>query len=309
MRLRELLEFKLYLEGIAGTVPVVRYLESVKNECYSANSLSLMVQDQSFIKDTVEKINHSIEAVKSAIDPISERATDVEKRIDQLAEAIFRRNDLDMLWGSPSELKRQRHIPVDPNIEEELKKRIWLATSWQWPCLDIGSRDGHWTQYMTASDLIYVADLLPEFLTLTSQNLKPDFINKLKKYVIYGHDLAMLPQHQFGFVFSWGHLHFCHHLTVKRYLEQVKNLLLPGGRFLFTYNNADTLLGMEFAERHTRAFTPRRYILNWAKELEYEVSAEDPGMSEVAWIELKAPGRLTTVKYHPVRAEINRRST
>jgi SAM-dependent methyltransferase len=119
----------------------------------------------------------------------------------------------------------------------------------------------------------------------------------------------MLPQGQMAFVFCWNFLNYRSLDTVKEYLKSVKEVLRPGGVFMFSYNNGDMYECAGYAEGHWMSYIPKSLLVPMCESLGYEVIHTQESRGDgtaLSWIELKKHGELNTVKAHQVLGEIKR---
>ena len=234
--------------------------------------------------------------------------SDLNHTITDLAHKLFSDSyELEERTGGIENVRNQRRIHLREDIEQDVKQRILLHTNWRYPALEIGCRDGEWTQYLVAADPLYIVDQFPEFLDSTNKKFPDAYQARLRKYVMKDHDLSALPKNQFAFVFSWSHFNYVSLDTVTQVLKQLKDLLRPGGIFLFSYNNGDTPAGAGMAENVAQTYMPKSLLIPICKSLGYEIAAEFDYTPNISWLEVKKPGTLHTVKAHQVLGEIKRR--
>jgi SAM-dependent methyltransferase len=121
------------------------------------------------------------------------------------------------------------------------------------------------------------------------------------------YDFSALPQHQFGFIFSWSHFNYVSLDTITQVLKSIKNLLRPGGVFLFSYNDGDTPTGAGMAENFAQTYIPQSILVPTCLSLGFEVIRTFTEEPNISWIEIKQPGTLKTVKAHQVLGKPERR--
>ena len=81
-------------------------------------------------------------------------------------------------------VREKRRLDINQDTEQLIKQKILLYTNWRYPALELGARDGEWTQYMVAADPLYITDRFPEFLKNTSDLFPDAYKNRLRKYLI-----------------------------------------------------------------------------------------------------------------------------
>jgi SAM-dependent methyltransferase len=129
---------------------------------------------------------------------------------------------------------------------------------------------------------------------------------KLYKYNDPQRLTQVLPNNQFSFVFCWNFMNYASFDSIKEYLKAVKELLRPGGTFMFSYNDGDRPGGAGMAENFFMTYTPKQMLLPLAESLGYIVTNQCDRDRTISWVELRKPGQLKTVKAHQVLGEFNR---
>jgi len=245
-----------------------------------------------------------INQINVSLNEKANKVKEVDARITKIVQELFYDN---YVIENPTDfnyIRDARNIVTDAETEELVTQRIGLHTNWKYPALEIGCRDGKWTEHMVAADPLYVADQFQEFLDITNNKFLASYQNRLRKYLMRSHDLSALPKNQFGFVFSWGHFNFVSLDTITQVLKQVHELLRPGGVFLFTYNDGDTPEGAAFSERLFQTYIPKSILVPVCESLGFEILKNFHNEVNISWIEVKKPGALHTIKAHQVLGEV-----
>jgi len=279
------------------------------------NNIKLQVpvlapEHASYINQLLEHYDNIIDmTVKPSIE-LEEELKLIDSQINQITTELFENNDeLEVRYGDVNFVRVSRRMYINEDIEKLIKQRISLYTDWKYPCLEIGCRDGEWTQHLVAADPLYIVDRHKEFLSSTSSRFTNEYQRRLRPYHLSDNDLTMLPLNQFGFIFSWGYFNYITLKTIDKYLSQIINLLKPGGVFMFSYNDADTPSGAGMAENFAQTYVPKSSLIKLIKSNEFEIVKEFHNGDNVNWIEIKKPGILHTVKAHQVMGEIKHKNT
>jgi SAM-dependent methyltransferase len=209
-----------------------------------------------------------------------------------------------------SNIRKVRVMDLSDSLQTEIHNRIQLNTNWKYPALEIGCRDGEWTKHIVAADPLYVTDHYRDFLQSTAGQFPDEYQRRIRPYLIKDTNFDVLPQGQFGFVFCWNFLNYRSLDTIKEYLKSVKELLRPGGVFMFSYNNGDITESAGYAEGFWMTYMPKSMLIPMCESLGFEVYHDRDVRGQgttVSWLELKRPGTLETVKAHQVLGEIKRR--
>jgi SAM-dependent methyltransferase len=272
--------------------------------------MPLTAERSAYIDRLADYYDQTIEFVNSPDNGLAAELQSINEEIQTLTHKLFYNNydlELDHLYNSADFIRTHWVINVNPDVELLIRQRILLHTDWKYPALEIGCQDGYWTQHMVAADPLYIIDRHRDFLDSASSNFPEAYQRRLRQYHLANHDMSMLPQRQFGFIFSWGYFNYVSMDTMKRYLQQAMDLLRPGGVFMFSYNDGDTPGGAGMAEKFVRSYMPRSLLVPMCQSLGFEIQAEAEHGPAISWLEIRRPGTLNTVKAHQIMGEIIRR--
>lgn len=205
-----------------------------------------------------------------------------------------------------------RCMPMHDETRAQVLVKARKYTDWRFPALEIGPGDGTWTEHLIAGDPLYIVDIHEEFIEATLNKFNSVYRNRIRPYLIGSHgisdtDLSVLPQGQFGFIFSWNVFDYFPLDYIKTFLEQSMKLLRPGGIMMFSYNDCDIAQCAEFVDQGFKSWMPRTLLTKTCTELGFEIIHTSSLEETVNWIEIKKPGELKTVKAHQVLGEIVRR--
>lgn len=233
---------------------------------------------------------------------------EIDVKITKLSHKLFA--DSFVIESNPisvEHVRTNRRIRMYEDTEQVIKQKIMLYTNWRYPALEIGCRDGEWTQFLVASDPLYIMDQHTEFLDTATAQFPAQYQSRIRKYPLKNYDFSALPKNQFAFVFSWGHFNFTSLDTTTQVLKQLRELMRPGGVFLFSYNDGDTPAGAGMAENMAATYLPKSILIPTCESIGFEVVADCNHGPNVTWLEIKKPGVLHTVKAHQVLGEIKNR--
>lgn len=249
-----------------------------------------------------------IEHARIDMQKVQETVDSINQDINSIAGKFFEENyQLELQYIDPTTVRSVRNITLPEQIEQLLISRIQLHSNWKYPALEIGCRDGEWTKHLVASDPLYVADLFEEFLDNAVNQFAPSYRGRVRKYQIEDFHINGLPENQFGFIFSYNFFNYLSLDSIKQYLIQAKSWLRDGGTMLFTYNNADMPSGAGYAETYFMSYVPKSLLVAMCEGLGFTITNTHEFDPAIAWIEIKKPGTLTTVKASQVLGEIKYR--
>jgi SAM-dependent methyltransferase len=303
MDLRSLVELRRSIADIYSVESAIAEIDRIE---FLLESLSAAGNELDYVSPLVADLSRSRQALiesRATFDSVDQK---LQQDISKLTGKFFD-DDYEGKLKRDYDLVRELHVlKVGKEIEDHLLNRIRACTNWKYPALEIGCRDTNLTQYMVAADPLYIADPCQEFVDSTMKVFNSEYQRRLRPYVFPDHDLGALPAGQFGFVLSWNYLNYCSMRTVKKYITQVKDLLRPGGTFIFSYNNGDLPGCIDLAEMFFMGYVPRSQLLPWCRDLGLEISADHVQQDTISWLELRKPGKLETIKLHQVLGEIRR---
>lgn len=265
----------------------------------------------------------------------------IEKQFDQLTasrkQSIVNELQIEINQEVDQLINNQKYkemfstvVPITSGIKysdesyRSIKMRISEKVDWRYPGLELGSLHKELTRSLTSCDPLYMCDetnncfydINQWYSTRLEENIRQFntiYQNRLRKYFIKEKKLDRLPQHQFGFVFSWEFFNYLTTDIVKNYLTQIYDLMRDGGYLMFGYNNCDRECGARSVELMAQSWNTERDLVEFLKELgfvdvkAYTIDNDDIVYPEISWIEAAKPGELRTVKAHPVLPTVRRR--
>lgn len=307
MKLSELVALREHLLSVYNTSPITGGIDSITTQLTGiqkdtkdadfANGLDDVVND-------LDRMHKSIHLNRERFDALIEN---INHRILANSNKFFTDNyDVELAIDKRNRLGGIRPVEVTEEIREEILNRIRLYTDWKYPALEIGCGNGDWTQHLVAADPLYITDYEESITKSAIKDFTPEYQRRVRQYVIQDYNMQELPQGQFSFVFCWNYLNYCSLDTVKEYVRSVKDLLRPGGTFLFSYNDGDTEMGAGYAENYFMSYIPKSMLVPMCESLGLKVVYSNSGFSNIAlsWIEVQKPGELDTAKAHQVMGEI-----
>ena len=290
--LRERLKSAFFLDPVLASVDNLRLNLGIASQGASEEYSSMMADLIKDYRDIRTSILAPNERVQQIIDTIN-------AEINAKSSVFFLNNyEEELKYEDPVNIRKIRVMYIPSQVQQEIESRVAQYSTWKYPALEIGCRDGEWTKFLVASDPLYLADEHQEFINATISNYAPEYQRRVRSYIIDNDEYGVLPQNQFNLVFSWNHLNYKTLESVKKILKQVYNLLRPGGVFMFSYNNGDLPAGAAYAESYFMSYIPKSMLIPVCQQLGYEVVYSQDHEPAVSWVELKKPGELFTVKGH-----------
>jgi SAM-dependent methyltransferase len=307
VRIRELLKTEYTTQDITlGINTLENRIDAIANETPLADvqtEINQLVGDFS-------RLHLDLQFSQSRFDLIIDK---INQQIQVESARLFTNNyelELRVEEEAVSNIRKVRVMELSDSLQTEIHNRIQLNTNWKYPALEIGCRDGEWTKHIVAADPLYITDHYRDFLQSTASQFPDEYQRRIRPYLVKDTNFDVLPQGQFGFVFCWNFLNYRSLDTIKEYLKSIKELLRPGGMFMFSYNNGDIVESAGYAEGFWMSYMPKSMLIPMCESLGFELYYDRDVRGEgttVSWLELKRPGTLETVKAHQVLGEIKRR--
>ena len=204
-----------------------------------------------------------------------------------------------MRYDTPAQILA-RTFGIDPNSHMLLESRLKTHTSWQFPGMLIRPAHNPWIESLVALDPMYLVDTHADLFAPVTSLFTPEYQRRLRYYVIeeYTSDRIFynLPQEQFGVVCAFNYFNFKPWEVIKQYLDEVFVLLRPGGSFLFSFNDCDDWRAVGLAEHHYCCYTPGRLLRKHVLDLGYKIINDHQTQTGPAWIEIRKPGVLDSIR-------------
>jgi hypothetical protein len=256
----------------------------------------------------VTAINQNINAVRSNITESQQTfdrlIVELNNTISETAK-IFLGNEYQFPVDCDlNAVQNIRQLSVTAQTQTELELIISNYTSWQYPSLELNAVSNQWTAHMVSGDPLYLMSQHQELLDATIGTFNEDYQRRICPYLMKGADLSFLPQEQFGFVLVWNYFNYLNMAQIQQHLESMLKILRPGGVLMFSYNNADTVIGARMAENNIMSYAPYSLIFPLLQHLGLAIIRHQQRDSNVSWFEVRRPGVLTTIKSGQVLGEL-----
>lgn len=235
----------------------------------------------------------------------------VRQQIEKLEKHYFAESyriyDEEMVHESVDWILNRR-MPMSDETKSLITARIAAHNDWHHPGMIIRPGLEDFIDSMVGLDPLYLVDrehdlLAPamgRFNELFYRRIRPHYINEYSDDEI----LHKIPNAQFGMCLAFNFFNFKPFEVLKRYLIEIYNKLKPGGTLLMTFNDCDREHCVALAESAFTCYTPGSMVRDLAQAIGYEVFFEWNDNGNLSWIELKKPGKLTSLRGGQTLAKI-----
>ena len=209
--------------------------------------------------------------------------------------------------------KKERILEIQSDTYEYLKSRIDRYTSWDQIGLQICPMHGDLTDELVSLDPLYFIDYSDALLKPVRDQFKEQYRNRLRSYSFPKFDLdrsmfSKLPQEQFGFILAYNYFDNMSMPYMQKMLKECFELLKPGGKMLFTFNDCDLPHNIDLVERGYKYYTPGRLVKHYLENTGFTVLKHFRETYGIAWFEIEKPGTIDSIKGGQVLAQIKQKN-
>lgn len=301
MKLSRLVEYRNYIANLDLKKIKEKSSKSTNeilnriNEQYADldNQVNKLDSIQQSIFANVDKFNQNLSDIRSALDKqILSLADHYDQQSRELFEAM--RND-----SSDWILQRKKNLSNQDT--DFFVKRSTLYSNWTYPTLVFRPAHTPFLSSIVDGFPTYYVDRDLDLINPAVNQFPPEFANRVRSYTVDEYNtqkplLDKLPKGQYGLVSAFYYFDFKPEYIIKRYLEEVFDLLRPGGAFLLTINDCDYPGSAVLAENNYCCYISGLKFKATATELGYKIITEHHHTNGIHWYELEKPGELTTLK-------------
>ena len=257
--------------------------------------------------DLLEQLNRDRDQIHGAFmkfrSTVREIREQLQDLIDQLEPTYFT-NSFELYKSSQPVDNPEYLLNRQPDLSQDavdyIRSRLRLLSDWHHPAMVIRPGKADWIEDLVGSDPLYLVDYCEEMIRPTLNRFREEYQRRLQIYIEPrdGDSIVLetLPQSQFGLVVALYYFNFMPMERVGQYLTEIFNKLKPGGSLLMTFNDCDIGGGVELAERSYMCYTPGHMIKTLAKTLGFEITQWYYLEKANALVELRRPGRLTSLR-------------
>ena len=313
MKLSDIVSYKNLLDSLSSSPQA----EELRHKI--TGMIDLFENHDIQMSDHVAQLKSTHQLIQQAHDQFEQQFTQLKQAVQNLIEQhepeYFQRSF--ELFNSgyrndTPEKTRDRRLGMDPDTFEIIKQRLQLYTNWQYAGMILRPAHEH-AQHLVACDPMYFVDTSNEMLNLTQSWFTPAYQKRLRRYVIEEYIekpfFENLPKNCFGLIYSFHFFNFRPWPILQQYLRECFDLLRPGGVLVFTYNNCDIANRVVITEHYSACYTPGRLVNDYIAQLGYETVYSFDDLSGTSWMELRRPGKFSSIRGGQTLAAILQRPT
>ena len=310
MRISDLLRYRNDIRSAADRIDLTLAISEV---CQQLHQLTV-TYPFGIVNETVAAIKSEYETISVNSDSLRGQLAallpNIDIAVDALAKELHTHNVIDFF-----NFYHRTEFQINEDTLDIIKGHIYQNAHHHYAGLQFGCtpQSKALTGELVANDPLYLCDTSSDKVEDIAGQFNEVYYGRLRKYTITDHNLSVLPQNQFGFIFSWMLFNYANVTCIHEYLKKMSGLLRPGGRFIFSYNNCDLLESCVLAETGGMSYVSNRQLIALCLQEgfeivhEYDLPNNDDHVKWISWIEIKKPGELSTVKRRQVLGEIKQK--
>lgn len=303
MKLSDVVNYKIAIQNINRSVVHETFYKFAKDMQSTlqtqgvdfGNTKSQILEDLEEIQRLFDKIDNNLyqydhklaEYVKTFEDRYYQQGEEIyQGTLNDTADYIFERSKTEGPFANADDLKF-------------FISRVKIYSDWRFPGIHIRPLGGEVCDSLKAFDPLYFVDTQNALLDHVKTMWNEQYQRRVRYYVVNeqdAHPLKNLPQEQFGFVVATEFFNYKSIDIVEKYLRSIYQILKPGGTCMFTFNDCDTVSGLQLVEAKFNSYTPGRRIKAIVENIGYSLEAEFHRGSRLAWFEIRKPGQLTSIR-------------
>lgn len=278
---------------------------------YKLNYINSALKDKNFDLTQIEQMYYSIlnknneilKAIQDAIENVDQQIIErgLESSIEHEHNNSFNEERL-LTTGTATE--------SSPELELVLERIIKKYTGWQYPSLYFSvNNNNSRLDHMSATEPLYILGPTQEHLQSWVCGYPDVHRRRLRLYALNQNGFDQLPKGQFGFIICWDYFPLLTIGLVKSYVQQLTELLRPGGILLFNYSNAELRGVADQVDQEILPWASKSYLKKLVNSLDlkvvdsYDFFFNESGNS-TSWFLIEKEGTLKTSRRSSVLGEI-----
>lgn len=245
---------------------------------------------------SIENIEQSIADFRSCKHRVEQQLynqlRDREKQMMQYSYSLYEQN---LKNPNDDDYLLSKHNFLSHAVIDFLKSKIQKISSWQYAALDMNPCNGLFTKEMVAYSPLYVLSSREKITDHIKSNFNDYYSNRRLR--VYKH-IDKLPKQQFGLVININNYDHIPMDPIHDSAKKVFELLRPGGDFIFTYYNCESIKALKnISNGGFKSYNTESLISGMLHGLGFDiVEAVDIEGGSWSVMHAKKPGKLHSNK-------------
>ena len=245
-----------------------------------------------YIDDTLNNLLSLSQIYRQSIDKINEHTNTLLRKQELI---VIARDYQDYENNERSLELIEERANLDNDLIKILTTEVGALSDWRYAGIELNPSTGIHTSSMLACDPLY---LYTSNITNNS-SIKSKFNNFFaSKRLLFYNNLTKVPQNQIGLAVSINCYEFLPIDPIKQEIQKVYNILRPGGRFMFTYNDCEKEASLDFLNGPGayRTYNTKTLMTSMVQMLGFDIVKQECWREAHSWMVVKKPGDLTSKK-------------
>lgn len=186
-----------------------------------------------------------------------------------------------------------RRMEVNEDFFEHINTQIGKYSDWRWAGIDMNPGHGKFTHQMLACDPFYVYDNDNTDIEKVKNKFN-DFFSE-RRLMAYS-DVETLPINSIGLAINICEFEFLPMDPIKDKLRTVFNILMPGGHFIFTYNDCEKRQSLEQCAYDYRSYNTKTLMESLAYSIGFDIEQSNCINDIDSYMVVKKPGNINSIK-------------
>jgi hypothetical protein len=203
-----------------------------------------------------------------------------------------------------------QQLEISDDTLKIMESRVSVYADWRYPSAILRPNSKYFINTLVASDPLYLLDEHMDLLSPIINEFNQQYQNRLRPYVINELPnrpiLDKLPTNQFMLFLAYNYFNYKPFEVIKQYLEEIFQVLRPGGVLAMTFNDCDRHTAVRLTENTSACYTPGHVILSMIKNIGYKHIFQHKD-GPMTWIELQKPGSMASIRGSQTLAKINQK--
>jgi hypothetical protein len=300
MKLSDLVKYKTMISNVGIEEQQFNTQQFFKGMMADLDLIAIdLSEGKANIRKYMDEVNQLFEAISRENDKffqlLQEHIDSYDSEYANISQKVY---DDSVKFDSAEYILHRQESAEALSNDHEYKyfiDRIKSYIDWRWPGMELRPAHGLVTEHLKGLDPLYLVDNDEDLLLPIKEKFNSLYQKRLRYYTVSDNDtdlFAQFPKGQFGFVTAFDFFTYKPMHLIRRYFEEIFELLRDGGVLSFTYNNCDKAEGVIKVEVNFACWQPERQIINALKDIGYEIVFTCDQFDKVSWIEARKPGNI-----------------
>lgn len=292
VKISELLKYKEQIEAIEVKNLITstnRVVEQIKH------SMSFSEAD----RNTLAKLSLSSSIHTTQINKfVDNELVNIDNKIkNEIPKYLELSRNISPAFYSESIFQRIQHRIFDNNFEQFVIGLNKKYADYRYAGCELYPTTEDYTRSLVAFEPLYLIDHNANNLEIVCSRFNDQYRHKLRTYEVdLTTGISNLPKNTIGHISAVNIFERFSIEIITQILENLNNIMAPGCSLLLTYNNCDHWVGAELVEMGSACYQTNSLLQNMLDSLGFEDTKLHIFKNNMACVETKKSGNLTTIK-------------